>query len=76
MAIGSTAHEPDRLIRLAGLFGRALDLFEGDAGAAREWLTTPQRALRYVAPLELGTTDIGATEVENLIGRPEYGIPA
>ncbi len=68
--------ESDRLVRLARLFGRALDLFESDADAAREWLTTPQRGLGNVVPLELGKTDIGATEVENLIGRLEYGIPA
>jgi putative toxin-antitoxin system antitoxin component (TIGR02293 family) len=76
MATGSTAHESDRLVRLARLFGRALDLFESDAGAAREWLTTPQRALGNVVPLEVGKTDIGATKVQNLIGRLEYGIPA
>ena len=76
MAIGRTPRESDRLGRLARLFGRAHDLFEGDADAAREWLTTPQRALGNIVPLELGKTDIGATEVEILIGRLEYGIPA
>ena len=67
--------ESDRLVRFAKLFGRALELFEGDADAAREWLTTPQRGLGGIAPVELGKTDIGVNEVENLIGRLEYGIP-
>ncbi len=67
--------ESDRLVRFARLFGRALELFEGDADAAREWLTTPQRGLGGIVPLELGKTDIGVNEVENLIGRLEYGIP-
>jgi putative toxin-antitoxin system antitoxin component (TIGR02293 family) len=67
--------ESDRLVRFSRVFGRALELFEGDADAAREWLTTPQRGLGGIVPLELGKTDIGVHEVENLIGRLEYGIP-
>jgi putative toxin-antitoxin system antitoxin component (TIGR02293 family) len=67
--------ESDRLVRFSRLFGRALELFEGDPDAAREWLSSPQRGLGGIAPLELGKTDIGVNEVENLIGRLEYGIP-
>jgi putative toxin-antitoxin system antitoxin component (TIGR02293 family) len=67
--------ESDRLVRFSRLFGRALELFEGDVDAAREWLSTPQQALGNIAPLDLGATDIGATEVERLIGRLEYGVP-
>ncbi len=68
--------ESDRLVRAARVFGRAMELFEGDAGATRVWLTAPQPALGGLAPLELGGTEVGATEVEGLIGRLEYGIPS
>src|SRR5215216_6742624 len=37
--------ESDRLLRASRVFGRALELFEGDEAAARRWLTSPQRAL-------------------------------
>lgn len=67
--------ESDRLFRAARVFARALDLFEGDRDAARSWLTAPQRALAGKVPLDLATTDVGAHEVENVIGRLEHGIP-
>jgi putative toxin-antitoxin system antitoxin component (TIGR02293 family) len=68
--------ESDRLLRVSRIFGRALELFEGDAVAAREWLSNAQVALGGLVPLQLAKTDVGAHEVENLIGRLEYGIPA
>ncbi|MEJ7811435.1 MAG: antitoxin Xre/MbcA/ParS toxin-binding domain-containing protein [Gemmatimonadaceae bacterium] len=67
--------ESDRLLRASRVFGRALALFEGDVDAARTWLSAEQPALGGMAPLELATTDVGAREVENLIGRLEHGIP-
>jgi putative toxin-antitoxin system antitoxin component (TIGR02293 family) len=68
--------ESDRLVRAARVFGRAMELFEGEGDAARSWLTTPQPALGGLIPLELAGTEVGATEVEGLIGRLEYGIPS
>ena len=68
--------ESDRLLRVARVFGRALQLFEGNVDAARTWLTTRQPALGRLTPLELAKTDVGTNEVENLIGRLEFGIPA
>jgi putative toxin-antitoxin system antitoxin component (TIGR02293 family) len=67
--------ESDRLVRLSRLVGLALQLFEGDLEEMRTWLTTPHAALADQAPLEFATTEIGAREVENLIGRLEHGIP-
>jgi putative toxin-antitoxin system antitoxin component (TIGR02293 family) len=67
--------ESDRLVRVARVFGRALELFEGDVSVARDWLSTSQIALGGRAPLELAKTDVGAREVENLVGRLEHGIP-
>jgi putative toxin-antitoxin system antitoxin component (TIGR02293 family) len=68
--------ESDRLLRVARIFGHALDLFEGDVDGARRWLETAQVALGGLVPLDLVRTDVGAREVEQLIGRLEYGIPA
>lgn len=68
--------ESDRLVRASRVFGRALELFEGDMASARRWLSRSQPALGGVTPLELATTDIGAKEVEDLIGRLEHGIPS
>lgn len=68
--------ESDRLLRATRVFGRALELFEGDPDAARHWLTSRQALLGGHVPLELAATDVGALEVEHLIGRLEHGIPA
>lgn len=68
--------ESDRLVRASRVFGRALELFEGDAEAAREWLLQKQPLLGGLVPLDLATTDVGALEVERLIGRLEHGIPS
>ena len=68
------AEQSDRLVRVARVFGRALELFEGDVRMARDWLSTPQLALGGRTPLELAKTDVGSREVDNLVGRLEHGI--
>lgn len=66
--------ESDRLVRFSRIFGRALELFEGDLEAARRWLATPIDALGGKRPMELAKTDVGAREVEALIVRLEQGV--
>jgi putative toxin-antitoxin system antitoxin component (TIGR02293 family) len=66
--------ESDRLLRAARLFGKALQLFEGDRDAAAEWLTSAQPALGGSIPLDLARTEVGAQEVERLVGRLEHGV--
>lgn len=66
--------ESDRLLRASRLFGKTLELFEGDRDAATEWLTTAQPALGGTIPLDLARTEIGAREVERLVGRLEHGV--
>ena len=68
--------ESDRLLRASRLFAKALELFEGDAESARQWLLTPQPALGGATPISVLRTEVGAQEVESLIGRLEYGIPS
>jgi putative toxin-antitoxin system antitoxin component (TIGR02293 family) len=66
--------ESDRLLRIARVFGKALELFEGDAEQARGWLSDPQRALGGERPIVLAQTDLGAREVEALADRLEHGV--
>jgi len=69
-----TSEESDRLVAAARLLSKALDLFAGNAGAARGWLLEPQVALGGAIPLDIARTETGAREVELLIDRLEQGI--
>ncbi len=64
----------DRLLRFARLFRLAVGLHDGDEAAARVWLRRPARALDGETPLEHADTEVGAREVENVIGRLEHGV--
>ncbi len=66
--------ESERLLRLSTVFEKATELFEGDTVAAVKWLTTPKKALGNFSPLTYCRTELGAREVENLIGRLEHGV--
>lgn len=66
--------ESDRLVRAARVVADAIELFEGDREAARRWLERPSSALGGVTPLVMARTEIGAREVEQLIGRLEHGV--
>lgn len=68
--------ESDRVLRASRVFALAVDLFEGDVAAARQWLETPQPGLGGVTPIEFASTEVGAREVENLIARLEHGVIA
>lgn len=63
----------DRLFRFANLFVRARDLL-GTEQAARGWLSTTQRGLDGLVPLEVAATEPGAREVEALLHRLEHGV--
>ena len=65
--------ESEKLVRYQRLLKKAEGVF-GDAKAAREWLTNKQAGLGNAVPLEFAKTEIGAREVENLLGRIEYGV--
>ncbi|MGE0625363.1 MAG: antitoxin Xre/MbcA/ParS toxin-binding domain-containing protein [Pseudomonadales bacterium] len=69
-----TAEESDRVVRYAELIARAIDLM-GDEAAAATWLSTPAPSLGNDTPLDHATTELGAREVLQLIGRLEHGIP-
>ncbi|PYJ40905.1 MAG: hypothetical protein DME86_10540 [Verrucomicrobia bacterium] len=63
----------EKLVRYQSLLKKAEEVF-GDAENAREWLTHPQRGLGNAVPLEFAKSELGAGEVENLLGRIEYGV--
>ncbi|MEA2162266.1 MAG: hypothetical protein QOK37_393 [Thermoanaerobaculia bacterium] len=66
--------ESDRLLRVSRVFGRALELFEGDRDAASEWMFSPQPALGGETPFAVSRTELGSREIENLVGRIEHGV--
>lgn len=68
------ADHSDRVLRFARLFRLASELHDGDEDAARAWLSKPARALGGETPLDHAETEVGAREVENLIGRLEHGV--
>ncbi len=63
----------DRLVRFARLLARASDVL-GSEKAARSWLAAPAVAFRGECPLDFADTEIGAREVEALLGRIEHGV--
>jgi putative toxin-antitoxin system antitoxin component (TIGR02293 family) len=65
--------ESEKLVRYQQLLDKAKQVF-GDVDAARQWLTQPQTALGNASPIDFARTEIGAREVENLLGRIEHGV--
>lgn len=66
--------ESERLLRISTIFEKAVALFEGNVGEAVEWLTKPKKALGDKVPMSYAGSELGAREVENLIGRLEHGV--
>lgn len=65
--------ESERLLRLARLQIRAVEVLSGPE-KARRWLFSPNRALGERTPFEFSSTEPGAREVERLLGRIENGV--
>jgi putative toxin-antitoxin system antitoxin component (TIGR02293 family) len=65
--------ESDRVVRFARLLGKAAEVMESQANG-RRWLTSPQVGLGGAVPLDYAETEVGAREVEDLLGRIEYGV--
>lgn len=65
--------ESERIVRFARLLGRATEVL-GDEAVAREWLKSPAVAFRGESPLTFADTEVGAREVELLLGRLEHGV--
>lgn len=67
------ADESDRLYRLARIAAQAVGVFGTDERAA-SWLRRPNRALNGEMPLALLDTDLGARQIEDVLGRIEHGV--
>jgi putative toxin-antitoxin system antitoxin component (TIGR02293 family) len=65
----------ERLIRVARVFARAINVFGGDVAAARAFLSRPHALLSDKAPAELAISEPGAREVESLLQDIELGLP-
>jgi putative toxin-antitoxin system antitoxin component (TIGR02293 family) len=63
----------DRLVRYARLLHRA-EAALGSVDAARSWLAAPAVAFHGECPLDFADTEVGAREVEALLGRIEHGV--
>lgn len=67
------AAESDRIVRLARIAALAEDVL-GSAERAGRWLQKANRALRGSRPLELLRTELGARQVEGILGRIGHGV--
>jgi putative toxin-antitoxin system antitoxin component (TIGR02293 family) len=67
------AQESEKVLRIARLYDKALEVFE-DEQAAEKWLKTPARGLGEASPLMYAKTELGAQEVERLLIRIEHGV--
>ena len=65
--------ESDRAVRFGRLLLRAREVF-GDAADARLWLGSPQVGLGGAVPLDYAETEVGAREVEDLLGRIDHNV--
>lgn len=68
-----TSGESDKVIRFARLLKLATNLF-GTIERGRAWLKHPQRGLGGAIPLDYAQTEVGAQEVERLLGRIQYSV--
>lgn len=66
--------ESDRVIRFARIKDLATEMMQGNEEDAIAWLKTPAGILNNESPFDHATTEIGAREVEMLIGRIRHGV--
>ena len=64
--------ESDRIFRFLQVVAHAIETIGDDEKAGR-WLTKPNRALSGKIPLELLNTPIGASQVDDILGRIDHG---
>ena len=69
-----TPAESDRTVRIARVVDTSHALMRGDIDTARRWLTTPHGLLDGESPLQRASTETGARDVEQLVGRLRHGV--
>jgi len=65
--------ESDRLFRLVRIAAQAVQVL-GSEERASHWLQRPNGALGGEPPIALLDTDLGARQVEEILGRIEHGV--
>jgi len=65
--------ESERLFRLSALYEKARALFKSHEETIR-WFKTPKAAFNNKTPLQFADNELGAREVEDLLGRIEHGV--
>jgi len=65
--------ESERLLRVGSVLKRAQNVLE-NKDSVRRWMTQPKRALGGLTPLVCCDSEVGAREVEALLGRIEHGV--
>ncbi|MGB4785649.1 MAG: antitoxin Xre-like helix-turn-helix domain-containing protein [Candidatus Acidiferrum sp.] len=66
--------ESEHLLRISRIFELSVGLFDGGVADAVAWLRTPRRTLAGSTPLAYSATELGARDVEALIGQLEHGV--
>ena len=65
--------ESDRLARVAKIFDEARDVL-GSPENARGWMSTPLAVFEGETPLQRADTSLGASQVEDVLGRIDHGV--
>lgn len=65
--------ESDRLLRFQRLYQHAGQVL-GSSASGKAWLKSKQHGLGGQTPLIFADTEVGAREVEDLLGRIDYGV--
>lgn len=68
-----SGNESDRLVRAISVLDAAMNVFEGDVGAAGAWMNAPAKGLAGT-PLSLLGTSVGTGIVLDLLGQLEHGV--
>ncbi len=68
-----TRDESDRIHRISRVLARSQKIIGKNAGIA--WMLEPKNVLAGHTPLQYSDTEIGALEIEHILGRIEHGIP-
>jgi putative toxin-antitoxin system antitoxin component (TIGR02293 family) len=63
----------EKLISLAEVYTHGFDVF-GSENTFIDWLNAPSRALGMVTPFSMLQTQYGRQEVQNVLGRIEWGV--
>ena len=66
--------ESEKAIRLARGFARAEEVFEGNPEKVVEWFRRSNRGLGGESPLSLMDSDLGAMQVDDILGRIQEGV--